>query len=69
MKNVRSRLYIEYNELLIEAKSEKESDETAFKMSLDTIVRSYEDKVESLVRDSELKDNEIQKLKSELESR
>ena len=59
----------EKNELLLEAKSEKESDETAFKMSLDTIVRSYEDKVESLVRDSELKDNEIQKLKSELESR
>ncbi|KAL5258851.1 hypothetical protein ACHWQZ_G009352 [Mnemiopsis leidyi] len=59
----------EKNELLLEARSEKESDESAFKVSLDTIVRSYEDKVESLVRSSELKDEEIQKLRTELESR
>lgn len=59
----------EKNELLAEAKSEKESDESAFKVSLDTIMRNYEDKVQSLVRESELKDEKIQKLKSELESR
>jgi len=59
----------EKNELLLEAKIEKESDESAFKVSLDTIVRSYEDKVESLISESEQKENEIQKLKSELESR
>ncbi|XP_063679933.1 uncharacterized protein LOC134815341 isoform X3 [Bolinopsis microptera] len=59
----------EKNELLLEAKIEKESDESAFKVSLDTIVRSYEDKVESLISESEQKDNEIQKLKIELESR
>ena len=58
----------ENEEFLLEARSERASDESAFKVSLDTIVRSYEDKLGDLVKESELKDEELSRLQTELKS-
>ena len=58
----------ENEELLSEARSERAGDESAFKVSLDTIVRSYEDKLADLIKESELKEEELQRLHAELQS-
>ena len=57
----------ETEELLREARSEKDGDEAAFKVSLDTIVRSYEDRVAVLTQDLELRDQELGKLRRQCE--
>eukprot|EP00116_Pleurobrachia_bachei_P000403 sb/3460665/ len=58
-----SAALLEKEQLLTERESEKLSDEAAFKVSLDTIVRSYEEQILSLTEDVEQKEREIERLK------
>ena len=53
--------------LLEESHAERKLDESSFKMSLDTIVRSYESKIEILTEENASQIEQINKLKSEIE--
>ena len=53
-------------QLLAEAKAERQSDESAFKVSLDTIVRSYEEQIVTLESERDKTNGKMQKLNKKL---
>lgn len=53
-------------QLLTEAKAERQSDESAFKVSLDTIVRSYEEQIRTLEAEKDKTHGKMQKLNKKL---
>jgi len=65
LRSLRNEL-VDTQQLLTEAKAERQSDESAFKVSLDTIVRSYEEQIVTLEAEKDKTHGKMQKLNKKL---